>query len=314
MTSAKNIQSITLDFSGIKSMQTVVAKQGDDKTRYIQINPISNGETLKLSNFESIDFRCIKPDGTSAIIPAVKNDDDTILVKLSKQILAVTGNVKADIAISEATGKTLSSSVFIIRVESAATNGNYIPSRSEEKRQADFDMDNHQIKNLSSPVNNGDAATKGYVDEKADEAIKNSKPMLITFNNSDFDNSDSQQFPIGIRFEASTSRIILMATFDVSRLNFTIPDGSDYSIHKVLVQGEPFDLSMLDNYIKSMESFTQDYDEGWIVEGSQYVYMHEYSFGTEDNANTVFAELSEMGLNGFQLLVNNYNKITAQEV
>lgn len=105
-----------------------------------------------------------------------------------------------------------------------------------------------------------------------------------------------------------------MATFDVSRMNFSIPDGSDYSIHKVLVQGEPFDLSMLDNYIKSMESFTQDYGEGWIVEGSQYVYMHEYSFGTKDNANTVFAEFSEMGLNGFQLLVNNYNKITAQEV
>ena len=166
MTSTKNIQSITLDFSGIKSIQTVVAKQGDDKTRYIQINPISNGETLELSNFESIDFRCIKPDGTSATTPAVKNDDGTILVELSKQILTVTGNVKADIAISEATGKTLSSSVFIIRVESAATNGNYIPSRSEEKRQADFDMDNHQIKNLSSPVNNGDAATKEYVDGK----------------------------------------------------------------------------------------------------------------------------------------------------
>lgn len=146
------------------------------------------------------------------------------------------------------------------------------------------------------------------------EAIENSKPMLITFNNSDFDNSDSQQLPIGIRFEASTSRIILMATFDVSRLNFTIADGSDYSIHKVLIQGEPFDLSMLDNYIKSMELFSTDYGEGWIVEGGQYVYIHEYSFGTVDNANTVFAELSEMGLNGFQLLVNNYNKITAQEV
>lgn len=145
-------------------------------------------------------------------------------------------------------------------------------------------------------------------------AIENSKPMLITFNNSDFDNSDSQQLPTGIRFEASTSRIILMATFDVSRLNFTIPDGSDYSIHKVLVQGEPFDLSMLDGYIKSMENFSEDYGEGWIVEGSQYAYMHEYSFGNVDNANTVFAELSEMGLNGFQLLVNNYNKITAKEV
>lgn len=146
------------------------------------------------------------------------------------------------------------------------------------------------------------------------KAIENSKPMLITFNNSDFDNSDSQQLPIGISFKLNQSRIMLIATFDVSRWNFRISDGSDYSIYKVLIEGEPFDLSMLDEYIKSMETLESDYGEGWIVEGSQYAYMHEYSFGNVDNANTVFAELSEMGLNGFQLLVNNYNKITAKEV
>lgn len=145
------------------------------------------------------------------------------------------------------------------------------------------------------------------------EEIKNSKPMLITFNNADFDNSDTEHLLANISFIQNGSRILLTVTFDVSRLNFTIPDGSDYSIHKVLVQGEPVDLSMLDNYIKSMELFSSDYGEGWIVEGSQYVYMHEYSFSTADNANTAFAELSEMGLNGFQLLVNNYNKITAKQ-
>lgn len=146
------------------------------------------------------------------------------------------------------------------------------------------------------------------------EEIKNSKPMLITFNNADFDNSDTEHLPTNISFSQNGSHILLTVTFDVSRLNFTISDGSDYSIHNVLVQGEPFDLSMIDNYIKSMELFSSDYGEGWIVEGGQYAYMHEYNFGTVDNANTVFAELSEMGLNGFQLLVNNYNKITAQEV
>lgn len=159
------------------------------------------------------------------------------------------------------------------------------------------------------------AESKNPVQNRAiAKAIENSKPMLITFNNSDFDNSDSQQLPIGISFKLNQSRIMLIATFDVSRLNFRISDGSDYSIYKVLIEGEPFDLSMLDEYIKSMETLESDYGEGWIVEGSQYAYMHEYSFGNVDNANTVFAELSEMGLNGFQLFVNNYNKITAKEV
>lgn len=146
------------------------------------------------------------------------------------------------------------------------------------------------------------------------EEIKNIQPMLITFNNSDFENTDSGQSSAAINYVLNNSKIILFATFDVSRLNFTVPEGADVTIHKVLIEGEPFDLSLLDKAIKEMDFFKADYGEGWFIEGDVYSYIHEYSFGTADNANTVFAEMSEMGLNGFQLLVNNYNQITAKEV
>lgn len=140
------------------------------------------------------------------------------------------------------------------------------------------------------------------------EEIKNIQPMLITFNNTDF------TAPKGMYFNATDAHITLTAIFDLSRLNFNIPNGSDYSIHKVLVQGEPFDLSILDNFVKSMDSLENDYGEGWIVEGDAYMYLHEYNFRTADNANAALAELTSIGITGFQLLVNNYNQITAQEV
>lgn len=140
------------------------------------------------------------------------------------------------------------------------------------------------------------------------EEIKNIQPMLITFNNSDF------TAPYGMYFIATDAHISLTAIFDLSRLNFNIPNGSDYSIHKVLVQGEPFDLSNLDGFIKSMDSLENDYGEGWIVEGDTYTYLHEYNFRTADNANAALAELTSIGITGFQLLVNQYNQITAKEV
>lgn len=147
------------------------------------------------------------------------------------------------------------------------------------------------------------------------KAIENSKPMLITFNNADFENTDSQQFPIGISFVLSQSSVILTAAFDVSRLNFIVPEGADVIIHKVLIEGEAFDLSLLDKYIKSSELFSYDYGEGWLIEDNQYMYLHEYSFSTPENAQTAFDDLQEsINLTGFQLLVNNYNQITAREV
>lgn len=331
----KYYKEILLDFSGGATPQRITAKQGDKKSRFIKISPILDNQQLTIDEGCTVDLRCVKPDKSTVKTKGIKESDGKISFELPEQALTVAGDVQADIAIIGNNGEIFSSSNFIIEVRNSPTeSGEYIPSEDYFKRESDIDMNNHQIKNLSSPVNNGDAATKEYVDGKVvtvdselsaesenpvqnraiAKAIENSKPMLITFNNSDFDNSDSQQLPIGISFKLNQSRIMLIATFDVSRLNFRISDGSDYSIYKVLIEGEPFDLSMLDEYIKSMETLESDYGEGWIVEGSQYAYMHEYSFGNVDNANTVFAELSEMGLNGFQLLVNQYNQITAKEV
>lgn len=305
----KYYKEILLDFSGGATPQRITAKQGDKKSRFIKISPILDNQQFIIAEGYTVDLRCVKPDKRIVKTKGTKEIDGKISFELPEQALTVAGDVQADVAIIGNDGEILSSSNFIIEVRSSPTeSGEYIPSEDYFKRESDIDMNNHQIKNLSSPVNNGDAATKGYVDGKSDEAIKNSQPMLITFNNSDF------TAPYGMYFSATDAHIFLIAIFDLSRLNFNIPNGSDYSIHKVLVQGEPFDLSNLDGFIKSMDSLENDYGEGWIVEGDTYTYLHEYNFRTADNANAALAELTSIGITGFQLLVNQYNQITAKEV
>lgn len=336
----KYFKEVVLDFSGGASSQRIVAKQGDKKSRIIKINPILNGQQLIIDEGCTIDFRCIKPDKKIVIAEATKESDGKITVELPEQSLAVVGDVKCDIAINGNQGEILSSSNFILEVRTSPDIEDYIPSKDYFKRESDIDMDNHSITNLAAPTANYHAVNKAYVDgsiqnipqisvdsEMSDtsenpvqnkvvaKAIYDVKPTLITFNNADFENTDTQQFPIGISFVLSHNHIMLMATFDVSRLNFSIPEGAEFSIHKVLIEDEPFDLSLLDDYIKEMELFSSDYGEGWLIDGDLYMYLHEYNFSTTENAQTAFDDLQEsINLTGFQLLVNSYNQITATEV
>lgn len=187
-----------------------------------------------------------------------------------------------------------------------------------------LNMSGRTIADLGKPTAGHHAANKEYVDETIVPLINcindlktkiDNTVFLVTFNNADFENSDTEQFPTGISFVLNSSRILLTVTFDTGRMNFSIPDGADVVLRKVLVESEAFDLSLLDSYIKGIESFSQDYGEGWVVDGEKYMYMHEYSFGTAENAQSVLSELQEsLNLTGFQLLVTNYKNITAQEV
>lgn len=163
---SKYIKSLTLDISGAPPRVRITAKQGDNKSRYLKITLVDGETKVVLDDNENADFRCIKPDDTSCILPSTKEADGTILVELDKQVLAVAGEVRADVAVSDENGMVLSSSYFFIDVEPAATNGNYTPSRPFQKFAREIDMNGYGIRNLPIPSENGDAVNKGYVDEK----------------------------------------------------------------------------------------------------------------------------------------------------
>ncbi len=166
MSTLKDIQRITLDFSGIMSNQTISVKQGDVKSRFVEITPVLNNQALTLSAEEKVEFRCIKPD-KKTVSYSVKYEEGKITVELKEQVLAVSGNATADIVILGVNGEILSSAKFYIYISPAASNGNYLPSEDYYKRQSDMDMNGYAIKNVAEPVENGDVATKKYVDKKS---------------------------------------------------------------------------------------------------------------------------------------------------
>lgn len=124
----KYIQKITLDLYELNTYKFVRAKQGDERSRFLQVTITSCGDKITPDDGSEVIFRAVKPDGTSIYNPATKNEDGTVTLELTDQTLAVDGKVVADLSImSDGVASTLS---FAIQVEKAPLGKN-IPSENE---------------------------------------------------------------------------------------------------------------------------------------------------------------------------------------
>lgn len=163
---AKNIQTVTLDFSGERNGQTLFAKQGDSESRVISVRLLNGGRPFTLSEGESAELRLIKPDRKTVVCNMSAEPDGSLTALLPEDSLSVKGTMRADIAVASADGSVLSCAVFNIKVEPSADSGDYLPSGEGYKRQSDLNMNSRRIVNLGEPQNDTDAATKAYVDSK----------------------------------------------------------------------------------------------------------------------------------------------------
>ena len=123
-------QKITLDLDRRSVYTAICAKQGDEKSRKVQITLVSGGAVYKAPSGAQAKFRAQKPDGTMVLNPAVVNGDGTVTVELTRQTIAVPGEVTADVYLTDSTGSVLSSASFVIHVEPAPT-GAQIDSGNE---------------------------------------------------------------------------------------------------------------------------------------------------------------------------------------
>ena len=112
-------QKITLDLDRRSVYTAICAKQGDEKSRKVQITLVSGGAVYKAPSGAQAKFRAQKPDGTMVLNPAVVNSDGTVTVELTRQTIAVPGEVTADVYLTDSTGSVLSSASFVIHVEPA---------------------------------------------------------------------------------------------------------------------------------------------------------------------------------------------------
>lgn len=127
-------KTVNLDFFGNGRTDlpkvTISAKQGDTQTRFLRCILQNGTEAWQFPEGVAVQFRCVKPDGHSCDNPAVINEDGTVTVELTDQVLAVPGHVMADLSFLDMDGGVLSTMSFGIWVE-PVPQGKGIPSTNE---------------------------------------------------------------------------------------------------------------------------------------------------------------------------------------
>ena len=110
-------QEITLDIFEAPLFEYINAKQEDNVSRVLVATITANGQTLKPDhNKAQAVFRATKPDGTGVMDPAAIGEDGRVTFALTDQVLAVPGDVAAEIAIVEG-DQILTTATFYIQVE-----------------------------------------------------------------------------------------------------------------------------------------------------------------------------------------------------
>ncbi len=110
-------QEITLDIFNAPLFEYINAKQADNVSRVLVATITANGEALKPDHTSAqAIFRATKPDKTGVMDPAAIGEDGKITFALTDQVLAVPGDVAAEIAIVEGE-QVLTTATFYIQVE-----------------------------------------------------------------------------------------------------------------------------------------------------------------------------------------------------
>lgn len=163
------VKTISLDFAQKTSPVTVFAKQGDNRTRIIHIQPLMNGVPMNIdTSFQYVaKFAAKKPDGHYVYNDSAKiNEDGTITVTLTDQTLAAHGNAICCIVLETQSGDVLSSQNFTLIVEFSA--GAYQSLASSDEIMGLDDLI-EQVKKLLDELSGCSAGLPAVTEEDNDK-------------------------------------------------------------------------------------------------------------------------------------------------
>lgn len=152
------IKELHLDVSGGESYACVTAKQFDKKARYIKIILYDNSKKYVFPDDAEVKLRARKPDGNSVLNDADVDSDKSIIVELTEQLLAVAGNVKAELSLYGSDGAVLTSCTFYIIVVPTVCDFKNIESTYE------YNSLNSALQSVSSAVDSAQSASKNAAD------------------------------------------------------------------------------------------------------------------------------------------------------
>ena len=110
---------------------TLIAKQGDTKSRFLLFNLLDGSIPFSLEN-RSVRVYAIKPDGTEVFNDLIITDTAKgyCILELTTQILAVAGTVKLELMVIEG-DKKLTSNIFYMDVKKSINSEKAIVSTNE---------------------------------------------------------------------------------------------------------------------------------------------------------------------------------------
>ena len=110
----------------------VYAKQYDANSRYLVARIVDSGSEIAING--TVQLNAIKPDGTHSYIEGTVNEDGTVTIGLTANLLAVEGVVSCDISVIDSSNENntlLTTSAFFIVVDKSNYDADAIESTDE---------------------------------------------------------------------------------------------------------------------------------------------------------------------------------------
>ena len=124
------IKEITVELSGEMLFEYITAVQSD-VGRKIKVILLANNQPYKIPAGATAVLRGKKPDGKAILNNCTIDESGVIIAELTKQTLAVCGNVRCQVTLYSSEGGELTSVPFVVKVTAKSANDTEVKSTNE---------------------------------------------------------------------------------------------------------------------------------------------------------------------------------------
>lgn len=124
---AQVIKEIKVEVSKPNFFEAIVAKQFDNKSRWLRVQLVDNGENITVEDTSTVTINAKRADGgEKSFEGSVDKGKGTVLVPLAYWMLQLEGKVVSDVSVTDTSGRILTSTSFTIQVERASCQDNNV--------------------------------------------------------------------------------------------------------------------------------------------------------------------------------------------
>lgn len=114
---------IALEVSKPNAFKVILAKQGDNQSRFLKVTFVNDAKKINIPPTATVVINASRSDGEAKSFAGEVNTDGTVTVPLTCWMLQFSGIITSDISVIDSNSRRLTTTTFIIEVESAACCG-----------------------------------------------------------------------------------------------------------------------------------------------------------------------------------------------